>query len=400
MHLTDLSFKRLRVPEKGRVTYGDDSIPGFGVRVSASGVKAFVLLVGRARKRITIGRYPSISLAEARAKARELIAQRVLGKEDLPALKFEDALPVFLASQYPEHSLKPRTRQEAERVLRKHFLPPFRYELLHTITTHDITRIIDRMRKTPSEARHAFAIIRLFFGWAEKRRYVAKSPCAGVEAPKAAPPRERVLTRDEIKAVLVAARACGGTYATIVELLLLTGQRRGEIAGLRAEWIDWEQRTITFPSTITKNKRAHTIPCGPRVEALLRKGNAKGLLFPGRGTDRPFDGWSKGKPKFDLHCPLPHWTLHDLRRTCATNLAALGVPVAVTEKLLNHVSGTTGGIVAVYQRHGYADEMREAMAAWESYLDELTRETQSVERVLEPALPEKVPWSAIRPGEV
>jgi integrase len=386
MRLTDLSLKRLRVPENGRLTYTDDSVPGFGIRVTARGVKTFTLMYGRNRKRVTIGRYPIISLSEARAKARELIAQRVLGKEDTPTIKFEDALPLFLASQYPEHSLKPRTKLEAERVLRKHFLAPFRYELLHTINTHEITRIVDRMRKTPSEARHAFALIRLFFNWAERRRYVAKSPCWGVEPPKASPPRERVLSSDEIKAALKAARASTSTFATIVELLLLTGQRRGEIAGLRYEWIDWDKRIITFPASITKNRRAHRIGFGPRVEALLRRGQAKGYLFPGRGTDTPFDGWSKSKPRFDKLCPLPHWTLHDLRRTFATNLAALGVPVHVTEKALNHVSGTTGGIVAVYQRHTYEKEVREAMSMWEGYLEGLMRETRSVERISEPEL--------------
>jgi integrase len=383
MHFTDLTFKKLRVPEKGRVTYSDDAVPGFGVRVSASGVKSFVLLVGRARKRITIGRYPTITLAEARARAREMLAERVLGREDLPVIKFEDALPLFLASHYPEHSLKPRTRIEAERVMKRHFLAPFRYEPLHTITTHTITDIIDGMRKTPSEARHAFAIIRTFFNWAERRRYVQRSPCWNVHPPKSSPPRERVLAKEEIKAVLNAARGNPSTFSTIVELLLYSGQRRAEIAGLRHEWIDWEKRVITFPASITKNKRAHRVPFGDRVDELLRTGKAKGVLFPGRGVDTAFDGWSKCKPKFDKLCPMPHWTLHDLRRTFATNLAALGVPVHVTEKALNHVSGTTGGIVAVYQRHAYEKEVGEAMELWERYLRELTTETRSVEGVNE-----------------
>lgn len=390
MRLTDLSIKRLRVPEKGRVTYTDDTLPGFGVRVTATGVKTFTLMYGRNRKRVTIGRYPGITLAEARAKARELVAQRTLGKEDLPSIKFEDVLPAFLAGQYPEHSLKPRTRQEAERVLRKHFLAPFRYEPLHAITTHNVTQIIDRMRKTPSEARHAFAIIRLFFNWAERRRYVPKSPCWGVDPPKAAPSRERVLSKEEIKSILLAARESRSTYAILVELLLYTGQRRGEIAGLRYEWIDWQNRTITLPTAITKNKRPHTIPFGLRVEELLRLGKNKGVLFPGRGTDTPFDGWSKSKPRFDAVCPIPHWTLHDLRRTFATNLAALGVPVYVTEKALNHVSGTMGGIVAVYQRHTYENEIRDAISAWEHYLEEVTRKAHGAEGVLDQEILRKV----------
>ncbi len=373
VRITDLSIKRLIPPVKGQRTYTDGTLPGFGVRVASSGTKTFVLVHGRNRRRITIGRYPTISLQEARARARELIAQRVLGKEDLPPIKFEDAIPIFLASQYPEHSLKPRTREEAARVLHKHFLPPLRFEVVSTINTDSVMRVVDRMRKTPSEARHAFAVVRLFFRWSERRRYVLRSPLWNVPPPKAAPPRERVLSQDEVKAILTAARASPSTYNRIVELLLLTGQRRGEIAGICREWIDFENRTITFPPKITKNRRQHTIPFGPRAEVLLREGHQRGCLFRGRGIETPFDGWSKGKPKFDRTCLLPHWTLHDLRRTFATNLAVLGVPVHVTEKLLNHISGTMAGIVAVYQRHTYQEEMRAAVERWERHVAVLMR---------------------------
>ena len=368
MRLTDLSVKRLKSPPKGQVTYTDDAVPGFGVRVSQGGVKSFVVVTGRDRRRTTIGRYPTITLQEARAKARELAAARTLGKEDIPALKFEDAIPIFLASRYPAQGIKQSTRIETERLLRRHFLPSLRHEILSQIQTHAIARVIDRLRKTPGEARHAFGAIRVLFRWAEGRRYVSRSPCAGLAVPKPNPPRDRVLTDDELVNVLTTVRTEASNYHKIIELLILTGQRRGEIAALRAEWIDFEKRTIALPPEITKNKRRHTIPFGAMAEAVLRKGQAKGLLFPGRGIDGPVYGWSKLKPKFDEKCPINHWTLHDLRRTCATNLAALGVPVHVTEKLLNHVSGTTGGIVAVYQRHAYLEEMRQAMDVWENRL--------------------------------
>jgi integrase len=203
---------------------------------------------------------------------------------------------------------------------------------------------------------------------------VLRSPCAVLQAPRPSRPRERVLSASEVTAVLAAARSTTSTFATIVELLLYTGQRRNEIASLHHDWIDWHRRTITFPPLVTKNKRAHTIAFGDRVEELLKKGNEKGLLFPGRGSDNSFDGWSKCKPKFDKLCAIDHWTLHDLRRTFATNLAALGVAVHVTEKALNHVSGTMAGIVSVYQRHSYEKEVREAMGLWESYLTDLMRE--------------------------
>lgn len=161
-----------------------------------------------------------------------------------------------------------------------------------------------------------------------------------------------------------------------------------EIAALQADWIDFDNRTIKLPAA-TKNKRQHVFPFGEMAEVILnralwraqrvREEHLDGedaiekalLLFPARGKRTAFDGWSKGKPNFDKGCPIDHWTLHDLRRACATNLAAFGVHVHVTGKFLNHVSGTTSGIVAVYQRHAYIDEMRDAIERWELHLRSL-----------------------------
>ena len=162
MYLTDHTVKRLRV-ESGRAVFNDDSIPGFGIRVSANGRKSFVLLVGRHRKRITIGQYPTITLHEARTRAREIIAERILGKDDLPSIIFEEAIPIFISSRYGDNYLKPRTKKEVERLLKRHFLPKFRYSQLAEIKTHEIADIIDKLRKTPSIAHHAFGAIRLSF---------------------------------------------------------------------------------------------------------------------------------------------------------------------------------------------------------------------------------------------
>lgn len=385
MRLTDISIKALQPPLKGQVTYTDDTVPGFGVRVSQGGVKSFVVVYGRSRRRATLGRYPTISLQDARRAAKELLAERTLGKKDTPPIDFEEALTLFLSTHFPDNYPKPRTKAETKRLLEKHFLAPLRHEKLADIQTQEVSRVVDRLQDTPSEARHAFAAIRQFFNWASGRGYVLRSPCEGLRAPGHAVSRDRVLTNAELKFVMTRAREDNSTFNRIVLLLLLTGQRRNEIASLRAEWIDFKKRTITLPPSLTKNKRQHTVPFGKMAEVVLKAAVADmekrerdqeekcSLLFPARGKDTPFAGWSKAKPDFDEGCPVPHWTLHDLRRTCATNLAALGVPVHVTEKLLNHVSGTTSGIVAVYQRHTYLDEMRAAIEAWESHLRALTQ---------------------------
>ncbi len=163
MRLTEISLKTLQPPVKGQGTDTDDTLPGFGVRISQGGVKSFVVVHGRNRKRTTIGRYPTISLQDARKAAKQILAERTLGKHEAPPINFEVGLKLFLATHFPENYPKPRTRAETKRQLEKHFLPSLRHEKLELIQPREISRIIDKMHKTPGEARHAFAVIRLFF---------------------------------------------------------------------------------------------------------------------------------------------------------------------------------------------------------------------------------------------
>jgi integrase len=181
--------------------------------------------------------------------------------------------------------------------------------------------------------------------------------------------RDYVLSETELLSVWQAAKALGYPFGSVVQLLILTGQRRGEIAALRWGWVGPDKRRITFPAAVTKNGREHVIPYGEHVAKLLDTiPNHGDLLFPARGKDTPLNGWSKCKRALDKASGVDHWTLHDLRRTFATNLAALNVPPHVTERLLNHASGTISGVAAIYNRHAYMDEMREALAKWDAFL--------------------------------
>ncbi len=140
-------------------------------------------------------------------------------------------------------------------------------------------------------------------------------------------------------------------FSTIVKLAILTGQRRSEIASIFPDWI--EKDILVFPSSITKNKRTHRIPITPRVFRLLERSPF--------GKGDAFNGWSNGRRRVDKEVNIDHWTLHDLRRTFATIHAEIGTPIHITERLLNHVSGTISGVAAVYSRHSYIGEMREAL---------------------------------------
>jgi integrase len=369
VHLTDISIKALKAPEQGQTTYWDASLPAFGIRVSQGGTKAWTVVHGETRKRITIGRYPVISLQQARGEAKRVLAEITLGNGGGVGMRFEEALASFLTTHCAVKN-KPGTAKETERLLRRHFLPTLKNRVLEDISTRDFTAIVDRALETPSEAKHAFTAGKTFFRWAARRRYIRHSPADGLAAPSKSVARDRVLSDEELVRVYCVARRRGHPFGTIVELLLLTGQRRSEIGSLRQSFVDHSTKVITLPGGLTKNGREHTFPYGELVARALREAMPNGeLLFAARRTtERSFCGWSKGKAAFDRECGIDHWTLHDLRRTFSTIQARIGTPPHITERILNHQVGTLTAIAKIYNRYSYLDEMREAMLNYEREL--------------------------------
>lgn len=206
-----------------------------------------------------------------------------------------------------------------------------------------------------------------FLRFCARRNYISFNPIADLEKPPLPAARERILSDDELRAVWTAAQRTNGHFGIIVKLLILTGQRRSEIANLRAEWLN--ENSCTIPASHTKNKRAHTFPIGGMTSAIIGPLLSEmSFLFLARGgPGKSFNGWSKAKAQLDKLAQIGPWTLHDLRRTYATNLQRLGIKLEVIEALLNHISGTRAGIVGVYQRHAYEAEMREAVMTYEAW---------------------------------
>jgi integrase len=228
---------------------------------------------------------------------------------------------------------------------------------------------VEKLASTPSEQQHAFVAIRIMMNWCVKRGLIDTSPVPPMSFKVAT--RSNILSDIDLAAVLKRATDFGYPFGTIVEMLILTGQRRGEIASLRKSWI--EDDLIVLPAGFTKNKREHRLPISPRVRRLLDSipGDSD-LYFPARGVeDRPFNGWGKTKERFDEPLNIAPYTLHDLRRTFSSNMARIGTPIQVTEKLLNHISGTVSGVAAVYNRYSYLDEMREALARHDEFLENI-----------------------------
>ena len=363
--LTDVTVRSLKPVVGKQIKVWDTKTPGFGVRINDR-TKSFIVMYGRERQLKVLGRYPDTSLSEARRKALVLLGTR---PSLATAPPFHEALEYFL--EVHGATLKPRSKREIERTLRRHFEPAFKTRTLDRITHSEVASIIDAIVEKPGEALHAFKDIRTFFRWTVPR-YLPHSPIEGMKPPVKYTPRKRVLNASELKALWDAVPFY--PFGTIIKLLLLTGQRWGEIVSLRREYVDESQKIITLPET--KNGRTHVFPYGNMVVDILEtvpRFKASTLLFPGRDKQKPWNGAGKSKWELDKDLKLDPWIIHDLRRTFATIHASIGTPIHITERLLNHVSGTQAGIVSVYQRHEYLPEMRKAVDAFEAHLTSILR---------------------------
>lgn len=390
--LNDVMIRKLAPPESGVRQVPDGKVPGFGVRVTANGVKSFYLSYrfdGRTR-RINLGRYPVVSLQKARNKALAALIEISEGqdprKEDeapTPSVQdFTGAADRFVQTHCFRHN-RPSTAAETARLLSTYFIPVWGNRPVDELTKADVLKAIEPIleRGAPSAARHAFAAIRKFFNWAVEQGLIEDSPCRTLKAPGKHQSRDRVLNRTELANVWQASEDQGDTFGTIVRLLILTAQRRGEVCGMQWQEIDFGQRLWTIPGERTKNGKTHAVPLpDTAIEILtaLPRFNSQ-YVFPARGKmNQPYTGYSKGKRALNAAVGVDDWTLHDLRRTAATGMAQLGVEPHVVECILNHSTGTFGGVAGVYNRYRYLDQMRDALCKWEAHCAEIR--SRSAER--------------------
>lgn len=375
--LTDLALKNLTTD--GRATYFDAALRGFAVRVTPNGAKTFVIVHGKERDRKweTIGRYDPnhLTLAKARKVAGDRLARIRLGlRDDAPSLPFEEAFALFKQT-HTSRKNRERTARDTERLIQKHLVPKLGRKGISEIATNDVMPLIDKLLPTPGTCIHVFAAARLVFRWAAQRRLIARSPLDGVPPPVHPIARERTLTDEELREVLTKAIADGSIFANIVQLLIVTGQRRSQIAALRGEYI--QNDALHWPTDAMK-KRQHSIPLTPVAKALLMEAPKEGYVFLARGGDSPFNGFSKCKIAFDKKLDgVAPWTLHDLRRTFSTGLARLRVPPHIKEMLLSHASAKDP-IEAIYDRYTYMEEQREALLKWEAKLQALLPNTERI----------------------
>jgi len=389
--LTARAIEALK-PGPARAEVSDAAMPGLYLVVQPSGAKSWAFrhrVAGKPRK-LTLGAYPLLGLAEARTAARaaaQAVAQAVaLGndpagekrqaREEAPKLTVRAQADIY----HRRHLSKLRSGEEARRVLERSAVAAWGDRAVASVSKRDVVALLDKVEaeRGPQAANMALARVRSFMGWLADRDVIPASPAAGVRMPAANTARDRVLSDDELQLVWQASAALSEPFGAFVRLLILTGQRRDEVAGMTVAELAGDLWTI--PGDRAKNGEAHTVPLSPEALAVLAEVKRIGpanYVFTTNGT-ASVSGYSKAKASLDVAVaklaekegrePPPGWTLHDLRRTCATGLARLGVRVEVTAAVLNHKSGTRAGIVGVYQRHDFAAEKRAALEAWGCYV--------------------------------
>jgi integrase len=262
---------------------------------------------------------------------------------------------------------------------------------VHEITRRDVHDLLDAIvsRGSPVTANRALAVVRKMFAWAASRDIVTASPCVGINPPTAEKSRDRVLSDEELRLVWRGAEIIGWPFGPLVQILILTVQRRDEVADMKRTELRPQDRLWVIPKERVKNGQEHEVPLSELASELfegLPQIGRSALVFTMTG-ETPVSGFSRAKKRLDAEIlklqradavargenpdkvqPLSNWTLHDLRRTGASGMARLGINLPVIEKILNHTSGSFRGVVGVYQRHSYADEKRKALDAWASFV--------------------------------
>jgi integrase len=375
-------FVRNQPPTDKDQVFPDAQMPGLKLRIRPSGHRSFVL---RARLNpsassavnLDLGTVGEISLRDARTKAREWIAQIKQGIDPRAVIKAERANTVSAAVELylKRHVAGKRKAKDTAREIQNEIVSRWGSRPLTSIRRADIiamtSEIVDRGAR--SQARNILTHAKTLFAWAVENDLLAASPAAHVSSLRligAKVPRQRVLTDDELRALWSAADGLGYPLGPFLKMLLLTGQRRSEVA--RVRWREFDltstSKLWTIPAERYKSAVTHIVPLSPAMVQLLEqlpRWTADDYLFSNDGrTPITLSGVTKAKIDAVVGA-IPHWTIHDLRRTCRTRLSGLGVPDHIAELTIGH---SRKGLARVYDLHRYEAEMRHALEAWAARL--------------------------------
>jgi integrase len=372
MPLTDLTIRSLKHQKGKQFDITDKGYPGLTLRLSTNS-KAWVFIWRRRGKthRITIGRYPDMTLAQARETWRNMRTAVAAGKIPVAPAKRKPGDFLSVSEKWLAiDQAKNRSVKEVRRTIMR-YCQALHGMAIADITKHDIRDVLHAV-EVPAMRRRVFTRMRRLFTWARTEDYITSHPMDGLARPGADVKRERVLSDDELARVWRVCGQIGWPYGPVIQLLFLTGARRSEIAGLR--WSEINDYGISLSAERTKTAVGRDVPLSSVargiVDALPHIVNDQELVFPSTKENTPIANWSNVKKELDNLAGVTNWRLHDIRRTVATGLQRLGIPLQVTENILGHV-GSRAGVADIYLRYGYHDEMKAALEQWGEYVAKL-----------------------------
>jgi integrase len=375
--LTELACERA-LPKAGRrleLFDGPGGVPGLALRITPRGVKSWSLMlrVAGKQRRVTLGRYPELGLADARRAARAALEQADRGI--VPGRAGKATLASVAASYSERHVKRNRLRSATriEQMLAGSILPVLGARPIGSIRRADVLDLADDIAaRAPIMANRVQSLLKRLLAWAVERGELEASPIAGMRPAVREKSRARVLSDAELGAVWRAAGELGWPFGHITRLLILTAARRSEIAGLAWHEIDVDRGLWVKPAARTKAGREHVLPLSEAVLELLaglpRVVGTDDLVFPARASNRPVSGFSNSKLRLDKLSGVADWVWHDLRRAAASGMARLGHPPHVIAEILGHSRATLSGVTSVYNRHGYEREARAALEAWATHV--------------------------------
>lgn len=396
--LTQAGIDKLRAPSKGRIEHRDSEVPGLVLRINYTGTKTWALYyhVQGKRQRYTIGRHPAFGPKEAREVAR-LIRENVERGID-PAQKKRDekeARRVQLANTFDivaeeyfntqirglahvqgKKNAKPnkKTWKELRRMLDVNILPAWESRPITSIQKRDVVALLDGIvQRAPYQANNVLIFVRTFFKWAEEREIIEENPCRNVSRPHKPKPRNRPLKDDEVIQVWNACIEMSYPYGDCYRLLLLTGQRRSEVAEMQWGELDLANREWNIPGERTKSGRNHTLPLTQSAREILEqlpRFDGSDTVFTTTHGDKPINGHNSAKRRLDKLAGVKDFQLKDLRETVSTTMRKrLSISSDVAGQVLNHApSGVTERHYAA--EHSISDK-RMALTKWDAYVQGL-----------------------------
>jgi integrase len=391
-------------PPAARLEIPDLAAKGLYLVHQPSGAKAWALRSRIAGKpvKLTLGRWPSMGLAEARAAAVEAreriergadpVAEKRAAKAAgaIPEAASRDTVKAVIEQFEKRHLRHTRSADQTMAFFRREIIGPWGDRAIQSITKRDCIDLLDAIvdRGSPVSANRTRAHLNTLLNWAVGRDIIERNPLDGVRPPAPEKTRERVLTDDEIRLVWGATGKMEYPFGPIIRLLLLTGARLREVAEMTRTELSESGTVWTLPASRSKNGDEHVVPLSSEASAIIKalpRIGGSGLLFTTTGAT-PVSGFTRASDRLrklvaeaankdrqavEELVVIPAFTLHDLRRTAATGMAGLRFPPHVVEAVLNHRSGTRRGVASVYNRHDHLEEKREALTAWARHVIQL-----------------------------